>query len=138
MRMKGFIGPLGDDIPSIFPIVAGVLMFIATLGYVYTQQEIRNDYLQVRSGTLEMSYIITEKGFMTDGQFDSKCNDDITPAASRRAIEFAVILKKYCGPVKYKDETTGAVDEIFKIREKGGIQDRICSSNVTLNSVVAS
>ncbi|MFH0971246.1 MAG: hypothetical protein V1835_01635 [Candidatus Micrarchaeota archaeon] len=138
MQLKGFIGPLGDDIPSIFPIVAGVLLFITSLMYITSQVDQRNAYLDVRAATLRMSYIATDKGYMEDLQFTSKCTNDFKPFAGKNNIEFAVILKKYCGPIKFAD------DENLKITRRqidwgNGVQvpisDMICSSNASIEGV---
>ncbi len=138
---RGFMGPLGDDIPSIFPIVAGILIFFTSLIYIYQQVEERDAYLNLRSATLQASYIVTENGLMTEAQFSQKCDFELKPFVASKGMEYVVILKRYCGPVTYKEE------ENFKVRERDiyygteripGIKDSICSSNETIEAIAAS
>ena len=106
MKKRGFIGPLGDDIPGIFPIVTGIFIFLISLGYVLQQVDARNQYLDLKQGTLELSYIATEKGFMPDDEFiDGKCAV-VGEVASKNHLEYAMVLKKYCGAVDVSSSLT--------------------------------
>ncbi|MEK6953449.1 MAG: hypothetical protein AABX01_00455 [Candidatus Micrarchaeota archaeon] len=123
-KILGFIGPLGDDIPAIFPIVAGILIFITALAFIETQKADRDRYLAVRSSTLKMSYILTEKGHMGDLNFDSKCKDQLLPFGAGNNLDFAVVLKKQCGPLHYSDE-----DNLKLVLDgEEMVTDRICST----------
>ena len=81
--------------PSIFPIVAGVVLFIATMAYVWPQYDARNEYLELRKTALSFSYFVANKGFVSDAEFTTNC-----PAyrdyAARHNVKFVLSLKKAC------------------------------------------
>ncbi len=93
---RAAIGPIGDDIPSIFPIVAGVLLFIGTVLYVAQQLEARNEYLDLRKAGTGLSYAASSKAYVSDADFASDCSVTYKEYAARRRISFLVSLKKFC------------------------------------------
>ncbi|MFH1107394.1 MAG: hypothetical protein V1787_05875 [Candidatus Micrarchaeota archaeon] len=105
MKKKGFIGPLGDDIPSIFPIVTGILIFILSLVYLQQQLAVRNGYLNLKQATLDLSYLATEKGYMPQTEFEDKCGV-LKETAKKNGIRFAMVLKKYCGKIDVNEALT--------------------------------
>jgi len=94
--LRGFIGPLGDDIPSIFPIVAGMLLFIGTILYANAQIDTRNVELRQREGTQQLAYLATQKGTFQPGEFKSICDNSLRPFAENNALKFAVVVKRFC------------------------------------------
>ena len=64
MKFKGFIGPLGDDIPSIFPIVFSVLLFTGSVLYANQIVSEKAKAIQINEGAMALSYLLTEKGFV--------------------------------------------------------------------------
>lgn len=96
-RVKGFIGPLGDDIPSIFPIVAGVLLFITSLLFLNSQVSLTAEDFKLRQATQELAYLATKKGFYSVEEFESMCKSSLTPYAVNNNLKFAVVVKKFCG-----------------------------------------
>lgn len=124
-RFRAFIGPLGDDIPSIFPIVAGILIFLIAMGFIQQQVAARNEYVDLRDQVLQLSYIATEKGFMPDNAFDATCLV-VKETGEKRQVNFTMILKKFCGPVDAKaffdlDRTINPPSHPVEH------QDRVCS-----------
>ncbi len=93
---KAAIGPIGDDIPSIFPIVAGVLLFMATAIYASQQLEARNSYLEIRKAGLGLGYVASSSAYLPDDAFNSACDNTYKPFASRSHVNFLVTLKKQC------------------------------------------
>ncbi|MFH1751239.1 MAG: hypothetical protein ABH863_06165, partial [Candidatus Micrarchaeota archaeon] len=90
----------------------------------------RDKLLEIRSSTLRMSYIITDKGYMPDSSFLARCEAELKPFAAGNNFDFAVILKKYCGPLNYRNE------ENLKLIEKSAeVFDRICSSDKALSEI---
>ena len=91
--MKGFIGPLGDDIPSIFPIIAGITLFIGAIIYANNEVDLRNSNLHLRQSGLELSYIALQKGFVTPASFTDSCEKLVKPTAQKNSVKFAIILR---------------------------------------------
>jgi hypothetical protein len=95
-RTRGFLGPIGDDIPSIFPIVFGVLLFAGAMVYSLNQLNQRDSYLDVRKATLDLSYTVMESGYISDAAFNSACTSSYIVTANREGIRALVTVKKYC------------------------------------------
>ncbi len=93
MARRGFIGPIGDDIPSIFPIIAGIVLFIATLIYANNEFSSKNDAINLRKAGLDLSYIVVEKGYVNQYGFGNTCNDLLKPSATKNGVYFAVMLR---------------------------------------------
>lgn len=93
---RGDIGPISDDIPSIFPIVFGVLLFMSTAFYTTQKLDERNQYLEIRKAALGLSYVALRSGYIGDAEFDAACESQYSDYANRRNVEFAISLKKYC------------------------------------------
>ncbi|MFQ5406257.1 MAG: hypothetical protein ACE5DI_03825, partial [Candidatus Micrarchaeia archaeon] len=98
---RGFLGPLGDDIPSIFPIVAGVLLFLGASLYVNNALDQKNADLQLKKAALELSYTAIEKGFIDADTFKTRCSERVRPTGNRNNVVFAMILKD-CDTLKNK------------------------------------
>jgi hypothetical protein len=93
MERRGFIGPIGDDIPSIFPIMAGIVLFIATLIYAQDEFGAKNAEINLRKAGLDMSYIVLEKGYIIQGSFGDTCDGLLVPASEKGGVFFAVMLR---------------------------------------------
>ncbi len=100
---RGFVGPLGDDIPSIFPIVAGVMLFFGTIAFAGSLVAEKNAYLDVRKNGVSLSYIVTEKGFVNELTWDQKCAA-LTKAADASGMFVLVTIKRFCGPVLFTEQ----------------------------------
>ena len=97
--MRGFVGPVGDDIPSIFPIVAGVLLFLGTLFFVNGTVQQKNELLEVRKAALSLSYLVTEKGSMDRTGLQVVCDSKLKPLGFTNAVNFLVTLKRFCSKI---------------------------------------
>lgn len=92
---RAFIGPLGDDIPSIFPIILGVVIFLAAMMYAANFVDQRNSFLEVRKAAVNLAYSATEKGFYDSGQFAEKCSV-LQEQAKAQGVFFVLTIKSYC------------------------------------------
>ncbi len=94
--MKGFVGPLGDDIPGIFPIVLGVVLFVSSLLYANTQVQNTNNQLNLRSAGLSLSYVISQNAYLTSSNFQTDCKNTWQPYAKNLNLKFIIVVKTYC------------------------------------------
>ncbi len=79
--MKGFIGPLGDDLPSILPILLGLMLFFAAYQYsmgIYDERVAKTDVLK---GGIEVSKAALAGGLIS-GDTDALMNKSERVAAS--------------------------------------------------------
>jgi len=105
---RGDIGPISDDIPSIFPIVFGVLLFMGTAMYSAQRIDERNEYLDLRKSLVGLSYVALNKGYISDAEFDAQCTSQYADYADRRRVNFVVSLKKFCRFVSF-DQSISSV-----------------------------
>ncbi len=110
-RKRAFIGPLGDDIPSIFPIVAGMLLFIGGILYVNAQVDSRNLDLRQRQATQELAYLTTQKAAFQPGEFQSICESSLRPFAENNGLKFAVVVKRFCNGIDLQNSNVYHEDE---------------------------
>ena len=100
---RGFVGPLGDDIPSIFPIVAGVVLFFGTIAFAGNLSAEKNAYLDIRKAAVSLSYIVTDKGFIDEATFGDKCAA-LQKAADADNVYVLLTVKRYCGEIIFTDD----------------------------------
>ncbi|MFH1056204.1 MAG: hypothetical protein V1717_00150 [Candidatus Micrarchaeota archaeon] len=96
LKSKGFIGPLGDDIPSIFPIVFAVLLFGGTVIYANQVISEKASALETREGAVSLSYLVTEKGFLSDAELEKICTEKIEARAASLKVRYLITLKRFC------------------------------------------
>ncbi|MFA4946587.1 MAG: hypothetical protein WC607_03580 [Candidatus Micrarchaeia archaeon] len=101
---KAFVGPLGDDFPSIFPIVAGVLLFLGTVAYAAGVVDQKNAYFEIRQASLGLGYTLTQRGSLTQMEFDALCGEQATEFARSKAVKFKATLVSRCDGYVYSDD----------------------------------
>lgn len=94
-RMRAFIGPLGDDIPSLFPIIVGVVLFLGAMYFAVNLTDQKNDYLSLRRGAISLAYSATERGLYNAREFIEKCKVLENQARTNRVF-FVMAIKNYC------------------------------------------
>lgn len=74
MFQKGFIGPIGDDLPSLIPIVTGLVIFFSIFVLTLNTYNEKNDYLQRQ---IDMTSVARDlKGdslILSWDQFNDRC-----------------------------------------------------------------
>ena len=55
--VKGFLGPIGDDVPSLIPLIFALLLFFASFSFALNEFGKQNDFFE---STVEASKITTE------------------------------------------------------------------------------
>lgn len=126
-KLRGFVGPLGDDLPSIFPIVAGVLLFTASLLYANNLVDGKNQQLDTRKAALGLSYIVTEKGLIDDAaKFkDVKCEDQLKKYAASTRVNFLVTVKRFCDGIEiYQQNNPDTRKSPYYLEEANGANDK--------------
>jgi len=103
-KLKGYIGPLGDDIPSIFPIVFAVLIFTGTIIYANQLISSKAKQLEIREGAVSLSYLVTETGFTKAETLEKACDEKVKPRAASLSVKYLITLKRFCDgiPIDFK------------------------------------
>ena len=107
---RGDIGPIGDDIPSIFPIVAGVLLFMGTVIYADSQLSSRNDYLELEKAGTGLAYVAISTPYLTNQQFQAQCDSTYKSYAATRSVNFLITMKKFCKGVDVSSDIFSIAD----------------------------
>ncbi len=103
-KKRAFIGPLGDDIPSIFPIIGGFILFIASIAYVASLFDSKNVELSKRKTALDLSYLVTDRGYLDDFEFTGRCTA-MRDFAEKRAVNFVAVMQKHCNQMYLSGST---------------------------------
>ncbi len=116
-HMRGFLGPIGDDLPSIFPIVFGILIFMGTMMYAFNELSARDNYLEIRKATLSLSQVVMQRGYLSDAGFTNACESEYKTLARRQSVRVLITVKKFC-PTSPPIHGRGAVDltqDVFSV-----------------------
>lgn len=94
-NLRAFIGPLGDDIPSIFPIIMGIILFVGAMLFAANMIDQKNEFLDLRRAAVNLAYSAVERGTYDAAAFADKCAVIESQAKASRVF-FALALKNYC------------------------------------------
>ena len=137
MLKKGFIGPIGDDLPSLTPLIFGLIMFFSAFTTAFTSFDQRNTEFFDDIALMKISKVMQTNGYIySHDNFESLCSTigavninyvaAITPDAYNRAETKAITdfsffssggKKFYCTNT---EGTGSAIKDIVTIREVGG------------------
>ncbi len=70
---RGYIGPLGDDFPSIFPLMLGLIIFFSTLSLAYTAYQAKNDTVQTMRANLMISRAVRYQIYFDEDYWSYAC-----------------------------------------------------------------
>ncbi len=71
---KGYIGPLGDDFPSIFPIALGLIIFFSALYVAYASYQMKEDYVQTMRANIMISRAVRYQIYFDKDYWDFTCD----------------------------------------------------------------
>ncbi len=71
---RGYIGPLGDDFPSIFPLMLGLLVFFSSLYIAYTTYQSKNDTVQCMRANILISRAVRYQVVFDKEYWKKACN----------------------------------------------------------------
>ena len=72
--MKGFVGPIGDDLPSILAILLALSVFFSGLTFALTTYNERLDNFNKLKGTIDIGRKVTSSGRITSSAGDLRNN----------------------------------------------------------------
>lgn len=75
---KGFIGPLGDDLPSVVAIVLALSIFFAGLAFALNTYNQKIAGLDILKGSMDVGRVITGEGIITENLNSLKSKAETT------------------------------------------------------------
>lgn len=63
---KGFIGPIGDDLPSLIPLLFALIIFFSTFSYAISITTAKNAALDSDLALLKVARVLRSNGYITD------------------------------------------------------------------------
>lgn len=82
---KGFIGPIGDDLPSVIAVMLALGLFFSSVTYALNAYDQKIDNLAVLKGSLEISRI-----FLGEGLLQQTISSDLMKRADYIAISYGL------------------------------------------------
>ncbi len=80
MNQKGFIGSIGDDLPSLIPIFLGLVVFFSVFLGVFNDYNAKNRVYTLNQEAVEISMQLKSDPVIVDyDHFIEKCNEINTP-----------------------------------------------------------
>lgn len=73
MNEKGLVGPLGEDFPSLIPIVFAFLIFFGVFGSAYMIFENNNQVFDKKLKALQISRTMKENSYLLADSFETQC-----------------------------------------------------------------
>jgi len=75
MKPKGFIGAIGDDLPSLIPIFIGLLIFFAVFLNTYNTYKQNTAVYDIQQEAISIASVMKEEPLISDySQFARSCN----------------------------------------------------------------
>jgi hypothetical protein len=72
---RGFLGPIGDDLPSLVPLLLALVIFFSTFTFAWTVYSDRNKNFENDLEVLNISRILKSGGYVTSYEdFEQKCD----------------------------------------------------------------
>jgi hypothetical protein len=73
MTRKGYLGPIGDDFSSLFPIMFGLLIFFSALTMTYDTYQVKKDWSEVMRANLVISRAVRSQVVFNEDIFKDGC-----------------------------------------------------------------
>ncbi len=86
--LKGFIGPIGDDIPSLLAIMLALSLFFSALTFSFDAYNVKISNFQRLKGSIDIVRVVTQDGIITESLSGLKSRANTT--ARSYGVDFAM------------------------------------------------
>jgi hypothetical protein len=90
---KGYIGAIGDDLPAIFPLLMGLVLFFSAFNLTYDDYNLKNTELRIFRASIEIASVLEGDGGVTANSFDERCRDAALLGIDYSSAFYAEILE---------------------------------------------
>ncbi len=77
MKQKGYIGAIGDDLPSLIPLFLGIVLFFAVFITTYNTYKTNTDFYSDQNEALRISLILKEEPLIISHDFFQNLCDKV-------------------------------------------------------------
>ncbi len=84
LSFKGFIGPIGDDLPSLIPILFGLLIFFSSFSSTFSSFDSKNRDFASDLSVMEISRVLQSNSYI----FSKKNFDDLCKQVGNVGLSF--------------------------------------------------
>ena len=101
--IKGYLGPLGDDFPAIFPIALGLMFFFGAITITYQNYDMKQEMTTLMRANLALSKAVRTQLEFDPEFWETACNVlEDTKANYGVMAKMGIIEVKYVEDGKYK------------------------------------
>lgn len=99
-KRKGFIGPIGDDIPSLMMIVLSMTLFFSSILFVFNSYTEKTTKIRAAEGAIEVARTLTSGIIFEDNREIEQKVDRIEESYGIVA-SYGIAIDKTCEPKEY-------------------------------------
>lgn len=128
-NIKGFIGPIGDDLPSLIPILFGLAIFFSAFTFAYQAFDVENSHFKYSIKVMDLAKTVKSDSFIADyADFKNSCDKISVSGVSYKILlfrDFIQIKNENLGNNPLSMDTFGIVtgETLEGIKDKVLIQE---------------
>ena len=119
MLEKGFIGPIGDDLPSLIPVLLGLVIFFSTFTITFNAFDQRNTEFKTDIALMRIARVLQSNSYIySHDKFNELCN------------EIGTVKLRYVAMITsdaVEGKKVGNIFDIEAFRDSGNLE-YICSN----------
>ena len=94
MNLRGFIGPLGDDFPAIFPIALGLMFFFGAIAITYDVYNYKSTQANLIRANIMISRSVRAQTLMSPDYWEFQACPLITEIQANYGVSSAMMLER--------------------------------------------
>ena len=111
-NIKGFLGPIGDDLPSLIPILFGLAIFFSSFTFAYQAFDAENANFKYAINAMDLAKTVKSDSFISGyADFKNSCNNISVSGISYKVLLFRdfIEIKNNSGGNPLSMDTYGIV-----------------------------
>ena len=126
-KMKGFIGPIADDMPSFIAIILALTMFFSALDFTLTNYNEKIQNFNKIKGTMDVIKEINSQGVLTSTIHASDLVNEVKKIAETYGISYCIAIGSdiACNPNTITKCESNWVAYTYLIAEEDATTNRI-------------
>ena len=93
-NIKGFLGPIGDDLPSLIPLLFGLAIFFSSFTFAYQAFDAENANFKYAIKSMDLAKTVKSDSFISGyADFRTSCNNISVSGISYKVLLFRDFIK---------------------------------------------